>query len=81
MDLFQVQVVRRTINYVLAWLIFCGVLLYILRFFYSILSENTPDHFVLSLTRLIMGMAYSMGIIAAAKFLLSEYRLGESEKS
>ncbi|PAF30765.1 hypothetical protein, partial [Paenibacillus sp. 7516] len=69
---------RAKINYVLVWLIFCAVLLWLLRFLYFNLHPDTPD-IIFKLMRLIGGMGYAMGVIAAGRFLISEFKIQKEE--
>ncbi|OPG94571.1 hypothetical protein B2I21_31865 [Chryseobacterium mucoviscidosis] len=69
---------RRKINYVLVWLIFCAVLFGVFQFLYFGISSDAPDY-VFKFARVLIGMCYSMGIITAAKFLFGEFHIGKEE--
>jgi len=73
--------VRRKINYVLVWLIFCAVLLWLLQFMYFFFKETGKlDQTLLGLFRVVLGMFYMIGTIHAAKFLYEEgYLIGKEE--
>lgn len=72
---------RRKINYVLVWLIFCAVLLWLIRFLYfSFEASGKVDDFLLGAFRLMCGMFYMIATLHAAKLLYEEgYQIGKEE--
>lgn len=69
---------RRLINYVLVWLIFCVVLFGLLQSLFSGFSPDIPEQFLLMLG-MYAALIYFVAIVHAALYLYGQYDIGKEE--